>query len=426
MQELNTKVLVVGAGPAGSMASVHLSLAGIPHILADQVLFPRDKICGDALSGKVFNELKRAGIPYPENLLKSGEMSPCYGIRFTAPGAESFELPFKLEERQGERAPGAVCGRMAFDHYLFQQALKHNHRHFLLGRIVELEITNHGGIAIFKNEDQKCRVNFEVILAADGDKSLIARKYANKIIKPETYSAGLRQYYQGVKDLHPRGYIELIFLKDLLPGYLWIFPMGNGKANVGAGMLKKDISERKINLREWMQEAITKHPVLKERFRDAVPLEEVRGWGLPLGGNKNQISGNRFLLLGDAASLIDPFTGEGIANAMISGRVAAGVCAQALLEKRLDAAYLKEYDRQLYKKVGSELRLSKWIQKLVRYPALMNFVFKRAASSAELRKIMTMMFDDVNMRKQLRNPLFYIRLLGTHGSNKSTNRSLNT
>lgn len=426
MQTLDTQILVIGAGPAGTMASVHLSLAGIPHILADQFRFPRDKICGDALSGKVFNELKRANIPYPEELLNETLMSPCHGIRFTAPGARSFELPFKLDEHTGERAPGAVCSRFEFDHFLFKKAVCSPFCTFVEGRLIEAEISEQHGSAMLKNKDQLISVNFEVVLSADGDKSLIARKYGGKRIFPKSYSAGLRQYYAGVKDLHARGYIELIFLKELLPGYLWIFPMGNGKANVGAGMLKKDISERKINLREWMQEAITRHPVLKERFQDAVPLEEVRGWGLPLGGKKNKISGNRFLLLGDAASLIDPFTGEGIANAMISGRVAAGVCAKALLEKRLDAAYLKEYDRQLYKKVGSELRLSKWIQKLVRYPALMNFVFKRAASSAELRKIMTMMFDDVNMRKQLRNPLFYIRLLGTHGSNKSTNRSLNT
>ena len=95
--------------------------------------------------------------------------------------------------------------------------------------------------------------------------------------------------------------------------------MNDGKANVGIGMLSSHISQKKINLKVVLQKLIETHPQLKDRFINAKALESIKGFGLPLGSKKRRLSGDRYVLTGDAASLIDPFSGEGIGNAIRSG-----------------------------------------------------------------------------------------------------------
>jgi menaquinone-9 beta-reductase len=115
--------------------------------------------------------------------------------------------------------------------------------------------------------------------------------------------------------------IEIYFLKDILPGYFWIFHLPGGKANVGMGMLASAVINQGINFKQKFDELICNEP-LRSRFKYATRNGEIKGHMLPLGFDKRIISGNRFLLTGDAAALIDPLTGEGVGNAMRSGRVA--------------------------------------------------------------------------------------------------------
>jgi flavin-dependent dehydrogenase len=108
-----------------------------------------------------------------------------------------------------------------------------------------------------------------------------------------------------------------------LPGYFLIFPVPNGQANVGIGMLSKYVSKNQINLKKLML-VVLESPKFKKRFKNAKLQTKIHGWGLPLGSKKNRsISEERFLLVGDAASVIDPFTGEGIGIAMFTGKWAA-------------------------------------------------------------------------------------------------------
>ena len=162
-----------------------------------------------------------------------------------------------------------------------------------------------------------------MIIGADGAHSVVAKYLGTTTIERKHHSAGLRVYYENITSFHPDRYIELYFFNEILPGYLWIFPLPDNKANVGIGMLSDTITKKKINLRETLEKLMRTHPALKERFQYARPLETVKGFGLPLGSKQRKISGDRILLAGDAASLIDPFSGEGIGNAIRSGRVAA-------------------------------------------------------------------------------------------------------
>jgi flavin-dependent dehydrogenase len=230
-------------------------------------------------------------------------------------------------------------------------------------------------------------------------------------MEPAHHCAGLRAYYTGVRELHPQNFIELHFLPDFLPGYLWIFPLPDGAANVGVGMLTSEVSRQRINLRERLHELLTTHPKLRERFAGAKAEGPVRGFGLPLGSKRRSLSGDAYLLLGDAGSLIDPFSGEGIGHAMISGRHAADWATRALAADNTSAAFLKGYDAAVYRRLGKELRLSYGMQRLLRWPSLFSFVANRAARNPALAETLSAMFLDLDLRERLRQPSFYLRLL---------------
>ena len=207
-------------------------------------------------------------------------------------------------------------------------------------------------------------------------------------------------------------YIELHCLPEVVPGYFWIFPLPNGLANVGIGMLSEQVRKKKLNLREVMLNAIQHNPHLRHRFMNATLVDKIQGWGLPMCIKQERVSGNNFILTGDAANLVDPFTGEGIGNALYSGMLAAEACRDALHDGKFDADFLeKKYDDRLFGKIGAELKTSALLQRLCHYPWLLKFVVNKAYKSPTLNHAIQSMFTGVNLRNELRKPSFYANVL---------------
>ncbi|MDP6878484.1 MAG: NAD(P)/FAD-dependent oxidoreductase, partial [Candidatus Marinimicrobia bacterium] len=204
--------------------------------------------------------------------------------------------------------------------------------------------------------------------------------------------------------------IELHFLKEINPGYFWIFPAGNGIANVGLGLSKKYIKKNKKDLVELLN-VVTQLDYFKERFRNARPLEKPRGWNLPMGSVHRKNYGNGFMLLGDAAGLIDPFTGEGIGNAMLSAKYAVKVLKEAIDTNDISARSLSTYDKVLWDEIGPELKISTNLQKLARSKFLLNFVINRASRNENLKDVIGGMLANEVARGDLTNPLFYYKIL---------------
>ena len=134
-------------------------------------------------------------------------------------------------------------------------------------------------------------------------------------------------------------------------------------------------------------------------------------FGLPLGSEHRELVSDNVILLGDAAALIDPFTGEGIGNAMISGMLAAEQIEASLKEKNYSKSILSTYTQKVYHRLGKELQLSKQMQELSRFPWLFNFVVNKARKNKELQEVISCMFESVDVRKKLSNPMFYLRIL---------------
>ncbi len=171
------------------------------------------------------------------------------------------------------------------------------------------------------------------------------------------------------------------------------------------------MNNKKINLKKAFESVLQNNPAIRERFSGAEQVGEVKLHGLPLGSKKRKLSGDNYMLCGDAALLIDPFTGEGIGNAMMSGMYAAAQAAQCLQADNFSASFINNYDKELYKRLWPELQLSYRMQQMVNFPSLFNFVVNKANTNKMLRETISCMFEDIDMRARLKSPSFYFKLL---------------
>lgn len=404
-------ICIVGAGPGGCSTALFLAKAGVPSLLIDKARFPRDKICGDGLSGWSVAMLNRLDPALKDQLAASHDSLPSWGARFVAPNRQVLEVPFVDRHLPNARPPGYVATRLWFDNFLMEQCKQHPLIEVVEGVAMEQWEQQAQDKVLLQDAAGTLQVEAKLAIFANGAHSLQAKELANLHPDKKHYVAGIRAYYDGVEGLHPDGHIELHFLKEFLPGYFWIFPLPGGRANVGAGMRSDMVAKKKVNLRKAMLQLIEADPQLKERFKNARRLGEVKGFGLPLGSKKRPVSGDNFLLVGDAASLIDPFTGEGIGNALASGELAARWAQKALEDKKYSAAYLKAYDAAIYQRLWKELRLSKNLQDLLNYPWLFSLVVNKATTNETLRQTISCMLTDMDVRQQLKKPSFYLKVL---------------
>ncbi|RAJ85557.1 geranylgeranyl reductase family protein [Chitinophaga dinghuensis] len=408
---METKVCIIGAGPGGACAALQLAQLGISSIVVDKAIFPRDKVCGDGLSGKVLTILERIDKEMGERLQKAVFKLDSWGVTFVAPNRIGMDIPYKPDYQKNMVDPrGFVCKRIDFDNFLVDEMKRRP------------EITLYEGISIDKyqleedgyllsNNDGSFQIKTQLVIVANGAHSSFTKDVAGIKMEPEHYVAGIRAYYKGIRGLHKDNFIELHFLKEMLPGYLWIFPLPNGEANVGVGMLSNSARNKKVNLKKMMLETLASDPIMKERFANAELAGNIEGYGLPLGSKKRKLHGERYMLVGDAGFLIDPFTGEGIGNALYSGRIAAQRAAEALKINDFSDKFLDTYDEDVYRILGPELQVSTKLQKLIKYPWLFNILMKIGSRNKQLKELMTCMFHEVDLRKKLGHPMFYVKLL---------------
>lgn len=412
-KHIDTQVIIIGAGPAGAGTSLYLTEAGIDHVILEKEQFPRDKVCGDACSGKTAHVLRKLNPEWLQDIFKNGDnYTPNHGITFVAPNGKALDIPYKPTDKPGEAAPGFTATRLVFDNFLFEKLPSEYSTIYQKTDITHISKEEGKVNVTFTEGGNTYTASAPLIVGSDGDKSVIRKQFLPEHATAKTSAVGLRAYYEGITGLEDKKFIELHFLKEVLPGYMWIFPLPNGMANVGVGILSESIRAKKINLREKMLYAIQNNPNISPRFKDAKLHGKILGWGLPMCTEQLPVSGDNFLLTGDAANLVDPFSGEGIGNALYSGMLAAYAIENALKENKYDRSYLKQqYDDILYNRLGDELRISTTLQKLCRYQWLFNFVVNKAEKSPSLSETISCMFTDIDLRERLRKPSFYFNIL---------------
>jgi geranylgeranyl reductase family protein len=416
---LQAPVCILGGGPGGSTVAMQLARHGVQAVLLEKASFPRDKVCGDALSGKVMRTLERLDPALAAEVKRDGQAMPSWGVTFVAPNGRSLRVPFSREIGVGE-APGVILPRMRFDELLFQHAGKAPGITVLEGTTAKtFERTPQGWRVEAQRGGERIAITSRLIIDASGANSSFARHVAGLPMEPRHHAAGVRAYFRGVQGLDPKGFIELHFLPELLPGYLWIFPLPEGRANVGLGLRSDMVRQRKVDVKALFHELLATHPTLKERFSAAVVEGPVQGMGLPLASKRYPLSGDGYLLVGDAGHLIDPFTGEGISHAMISGMHAADVAADMVKRDVVTASEAKQYEARVWRRLGQEVAISTRLQQLSFKPWLFNFVVDRANRNPALADTISSMFTDLDLRARLKKPGFYMDLVLGRGQKRN-------
>jgi len=372
-------VIICGAGPAGSTCTLALADSGLRVALLDKATFPRDKVCGDAVASYIPRVL---GSIHPKLEAAFGEFEEKYPVdtyRLFAPNGRFVDVTSKNE--------GFISKRLHLDNFLLELAIaQSNVSYFPDHNVTQVTINAAANEAMVITPQGV--FSARLVIGCDGANSVMARQLRREQLDPNHHSAAVRAYYSNVRGFSDRTF-ELHFMKGVLPGYFWLFPLKDNLVNVGLGASSAFISRNKINLRDALKKTISETPSISDRFRDAEMVGEIKGFGLPLGSRKVTISGDHFMLCGDAASLIDPLSGEGIGQAIVSGRYAGWHAARCFEANDFSAAFIKGYDQQVYDKFWRRNYKSYLMQRhIMTKPWLINGLVTAAAKNRIIHKML--------------------------------------
>ncbi len=398
-------VIVLGGGPSGSSTTIWLSKAGKKVLLLDRAKFPRDKTCGDGISGRSVSILGELGVL---DDVRKAEHMDMYGVTFSSP--KGTVVPISSGKPSNGVPPGFVCRREVFDNVLFQNAKKLATK--TIEGFIATAILQEGGKVVglkgmLNGKETEFRAN--VFVGADGAGGISARQLGALNQDEIHQCAAVRCYYDNVDGMSDQ--IELHFVKESLPGYFWIFPLPNKRANVGIGMVVKNMKDKKVNLQKVMFDIIENNPMFKARFTQAKRSSDVKSWLLPLGSLRPKNYGNGYVLVGDASSLIDPFSGEGIGNALSSGKYAAKAIVDAFAANDFSEQKLSIYNKLLYEEVGDELDTNFKMQKMANNTWLLNMMIDKADRSPLVKSAISDALINPDNHKKLMDPLFILRVL---------------
>jgi geranylgeranyl reductase family protein len=395
-------VIVVGAGPAGSATAHHLALAGHDVLLLEKTSFPREKVCGDGLTPRAVRSLVSMGIDTSE---QAGWLHN-KGLRIIG-GGMRLEIPWP--DLASYPAYGLVRPRSDFDDLLARQAVKSGavlrENTAVTGPVLDKagRIT---GVTT-KGENGLVTYSAPLVVAADGNSSRLSLAMGLETRDDRPMGVAVRTYYRSPRhdDDWLESWLELWDRGDdgrerLLPGYGWIFGVGDGTSNVGLGILNTSTAWGKVDYKDLLKRWLDQTPE-EWGFRDENRTQPVRGAALPMGFNRQPHYANGMLLVGDSGGMVNPFNGEGIAYAMESGEIAAQVIGQALARPTADAREraLLAYPRALKQTYGGYYTVGRMFVKAIGddrvmklatrhglpHPVLMRFVLKLMANLTDPR-----------------------------------------
>ena len=411
--EMKFDVIVVGGGPAGSAAACYAADEGLKVLLLEKDNYPRDKVCGDAVGGKALKHLEELKI------LDTLEKSPHF-IFDSVIFSNTREEKVKVEIKDSE-AKGYVYPRLNFDWIMFNEAKSRveNKGGFVIQnfRVNSLLIDDKDNERIIgikgKNEIGEKEFYAPITIGAGGVNCPVAKTIITEIndeefIEKEHWSSSFRQYWKNVENVnYDKGAIEFHYVDGVIPGYFWIFPVGKNTCNVGLGITLKDLKNKEMKLKELQKYIIEEK--FSNRFRNAELVKDSgKGWQLPLGSPRKtkmklrRMFGNGCLLIGDAGSLVDPFTGEGIGNALLSAKIAIKHCVQN--KNKFDLKVGEKYQNEIWNILGKELTNSFKIQNYTRKKWLINWFIGKAQRKPELQKILSESLTSKEAQRQLTSP----------------------
>ena len=362
-------VIVVGAGPAGSAAGYHLASAGLDVLMLEKTNFPREKVCGDGLTPRAVKALTTMGVPFAE----SDGWHRHRGMRIIGGGGR-IELDWP--ELSSYPGYGLVRTRTDFDQLLARHAEKAGARVLEGVHVDGPVLDDRTGRIIGVSTKQGQQFRAPLVLAADGNSSRLSVAMGLHKRDDRPMGVAVRTYYTSPRhnDEYLEAWLDLWDGSMLLPGYGWIFGMGDGTSNVGLGLLNTSSAFGEIDYRVLLRKWLAAMPAAWG-FTEENRTQPIRGAALPMGFNRTPHYRSGLLLAGDAGGMVNPFNGEGIAYALESGELAARVITQALARPTAAGRerVLQTYPRQLKDAYGGYYTLGRVFVELIGRPGVMKF-----------------------------------------------------
>ena len=390
-------VIVVGAGPAGASTAFHLAQAGADVLLLEKAAFPRDKICGDGLTPRAVKQLVGMGF----DLDGPGWMRN-KGLRIVGAG-HRLELPWP--ELATFPPYGAVRTRMDLDELLARHAQKAGarltERTAVTGPVLDERTGRVVGVSAKPVDDNGRRTGDTVtyraplVVACDGVSARLATAMGLERRENRPMAVAVRAYYQTPRHDDPwmESWLELWEgapgRSNLLPGYGWIFGVGDGTANVGLGLLNTSAAFRSVDYKQMLRTWLANTPE-EWGFREGNMVGTVGAAALPMGFNRKPHYTRGMMLVGDSGGMVNPFNGEGIDYALEAGHLAADTVLQALAlpDGPARERVLEGYASALEAAYGGYFTLGRLFARMIGNPTVMKQVTTHGLPRQTLMRFM--------------------------------------
>lgn len=376
---METQVAIIGAGPAGASLSYFLAKQGLEVTLIDKESFPRDKPCGDGIGPRSVYILQQMGLtPWLKNFFRVEK------VRLISPQGEAISA--KIPAGSFPVDYGYIIPRKKFDHQLLKTAQEAG-ANFIPNFKVQSLLFEEGKVSGARGvkKGKALTIKAKLVVVAVGSGSLLKEK------PPPSFGAlASRTYFTGIQGIDAA--INIYFDKNLPKGYGWIFPLSRNSANVGIGLFTS--SKEKLQLKEVFKKFVN------SRYHTPLSLEKAKEKSSLKGGRLLMDFGGRNLtypgmaLVGEAAGLVSPINGEGIAFALESSRLLAECLEGKLKNSGSIEKALEIYRKKMENRYLSYFRLSRTLNTLFARPFLLERIIKKAGGDQDLAQVLAGLFSN--------------------------------
>ncbi|MFF0312782.1 geranylgeranyl reductase family protein [Streptosporangium sp. NPDC004379] len=395
--EIDADVIVVGAGPAGSTTAFHLARAGLEVLLLEKTTFPREKVCGDGLTPRAVKQLIAMGID-----LDAPGWVRNKGLRVVGGG-----LRFELDWPELSSYPdfGLVRTRQDFDQILAANAERAGVRLLQGVNVIAPILDERSGHVVgvtAKKDGEEVSYRSRLVVAADGNSTRLSLAMGLHKREDRPMGVAVRTYFTSPRhdDDYLETWLELWAGDTLLPGYGWIFGVGDGTSNVGLGLLNTSEAFKGTDYRDLLRRWVATMPP-EWGYVEENMTAPIRGAALPMGFNRQPHYTRGLVLVGDSGGMINPFNGEGIAYAMETGHIAAETIVQAL--GRATAAQrervLRAYPGILKDAYGGYFTLGRGFVELIGRRGVMDFITRHALPHPPLMRFALKLLANLTDRR---------------------------